>query len=1090
MVHPARVVAVEGAVGPGSGYVVAPRLVLTSAHVVPERGGRVSLFRPGLADRWQGAVVWRGAPGGRDDAALVRIDTPTWAPPPGAAVRWGRLVTHRPGTACEAWGVPELVQRPGRATDTLQPSGTLNPGDRHVGNRYVMNIAEHPPEPGPHGVSPWGGMSGAALFCGDLLAGVIASDPAGRAHAHLEAVPVHVLMRDAGFRAALGEHAPEAGVVLEPVEWQNLAEAADPAPVSGPLGPPAALLRARRQVVPFRGRTAVLDEFRAWTGEPGFAARLLYGPGGQGKTRLAQHLADTLATSRWTALWLRPDAPAEALAVLADAAVPLLVVVDYAETRTPQLAAVLEAAARHGGGSAFKLLMLARATGDWWSGLQAASPTAEALLDGAAVVALPALEPEPGASRTEAYRQAVDGYAAHLPQVRGWADHDWPALAARLGRDSVLDRPGLETALTLHMTALADLLDSADRSLAAPAAASGVEDRLLVHEQRYWTAAATARGLLPALTLATLTDALTAAFLLGAQDRDEADALLRRVPGLADQPRDRRAAVRDWIATLYPPPAPTRPWDTLQPDRLTERFIGRRMTEDPGLADHLVLGATDTQAVHLLTVYTRAAAHPVFRHALDEPLTTLCVRHPAALAGPAIDVATQTVAPHPLLDALQRITDAPDVPPADLEQLADRLPQASHNLAPWAAHLVQLITGHHRSRAQGDPGQLPKIAMSLNNLSVRLGDLGRRWEALEAVREAVGAYGILTEARPELYLPHLAASLNNLSNGLAEVGRWEDGLGAITMVVKAYRELARASPDRFLPDLAGSLNNRALRLGALGRREEALEAITEAVTVYRKLAQAKPDALPELAASLNNLSVRRWDLGRREEALRAITEAVTVYRKLAGDRSDAYLSPLATSLNNLSADLSALGRHAEALEAVTEAVGIRRELARGRPDVALPDLATSVNNLGVQLGEVGRHAEALEAITEAVAMRRELARGRPDVALPDLAASLNNLALQLGALDRREEALEAITEAVDVYRGLVGVRRDAFLPHFAAATNNLAVRLTALGRREEALEAITEAVAMRRELARARPDAHRRELDQSLRVLSILRNGR
>jgi tetratricopeptide (TPR) repeat protein len=899
-VERARVVAVEGGGGPGSGYVIAPLLVLTSAHVVPAPGTTVSLFRPGRAQKWAGSVVWRGTPGGRDDAALVRVDDPAWAPPPGTPVRWGRLATDRPGTACETWGVPDLVQRPGRATDTLQLSGTVNPGDRRIGNRYVMNLAQHPPDPAADGSSPWGGMSGAALFCGGLLAGVVTVDPAGRGHAHLEAVPAYVLLHDAGFRAALLEYG--VGTVLEPVEWQELAEAAGPG-VTGLAGSPAALLRARRQVVPFRGRTAVLADLRAWATEPGFGARLLHGPGGQGKTRVAQHFADTLTTEGWTTVWLRREVAPDVLELLSAAAVPLLLVVDYAETRTPQLSALLEVAARHGGGSAFKVLLLARTWGDWWQGLQADSPVAEDLLDGAGAVLLPALEPEPGPSRTRAYQEAVGSFAAQLPYVRGWQGHDWAGLAGRLGHDPGLDRPGLESALTLHMTALADLLDTAGPVDAAVSSTGtqGVEDRLLVHERRYWTAAATARGLHPGLTLVTLTDALAAAFLLGAEDRGEADTLLDRVPGLADQPADRRGAVRDWIAALYPAASPDQPWDSLQPDRLAERFIGRHLQDNPALADHLVPTATGTQAAQLLTVYTRAAAHPVFAHRLDPHLTALCVRHPAVLAPPAIDVAAQTEAPRALLAALYQITDNPETPLAALEQLADRLPYTSHNLATWAADLTQHITDHHRTRAQQSPDHLPNLARSLNNLSVRLGALGRREEGLVVITEAVGIRRELARVRPDAFLADLASSLNNLSIQLGDAGRREEGLAAIIEAVEAYRELAEVRPDAFLPGLAMSLNNLSIRLGDVGRGEEGLAAIIEAVEVYRGLAGVRPDAfLPDLASSLNNLSIDLGDVGRREEALAAITEAVEIRRELARLRPDVHQSELDRSLRVLS----------------------------------------------------------------------------------------------------------------------------------------------------------------------------------------------
>ncbi|MFD0567170.1 hypothetical protein ACFQ2M_38335 [Kitasatospora saccharophila] len=302
-----------------------------------------------------------------------------------------------------------------------------------------------------------------------------------------------------------------------------------------------------------------------WTGRPGFGAHLLHGPGGQGKTRLAQHLADT-AAERTQVLWLDAGAPPGELAVLADTTRPLLVVVDYAETRAPQLLALLDAAHRHRGPHPFKLLLLARTAGDWWDNLQSATSRAADLLDGAPTTPLGPLEPEPGRSRTQAYREALDGYARHLPDVDDWQHHDWPALAARL-RDREVDATALGTALTLHMTALADLLDAATGTTAgdtAPGAAK-VEDRLLHHERRYWTAAAETRGLLPALSEATLEDALTAAFLLGARDRAEGDTVLHRVPALADQTRDRRTLVSDWITSLYPPPATTSAGDSSNP---------------------------------------------------------------------------------------------------------------------------------------------------------------------------------------------------------------------------------------------------------------------------------------------------------------------------------------------------------------------------------------------------------------------------------------------------------------------------------------------------------------------------------------------
>src|SRR5262249_59304595 len=153
------------------------------------------------------------------------------------------------------------------------------------------------------GGSRWAGLSGAALFCGDLLAGVLASDPAGAAHAQLEAVPVYVLARDPVFRQVAADHGV-AGVVLEPVEAQGLTQLEPPVG-----GSPAALLRARQQVVGFRGREQLLDELLAWGRGPGVAAWLLHGPGGQGKTRLAQELAQRLGEQRGAWPGLPPPGP-------------------------------------------------------------------------------------------------------------------------------------------------------------------------------------------------------------------------------------------------------------------------------------------------------------------------------------------------------------------------------------------------------------------------------------------------------------------------------------------------------------------------------------------------------------------------------------------------------------------------------------------------------------------------------------------------------------------------------------------------------------------------------------------------------------
>ncbi|WP_369042055.1 tetratricopeptide repeat protein [Streptomyces sp. Midd1] len=1051
-----RVVAVDGADGQGSGYVISDHLVLTSAHIVPAMGESAEFFRPGWTVRYTAKVVWRGTPGGRDDAALLLIDDQAWQPPKSPTVRWGRLVTSQPETMCQTVGVPNMIQRPDKPVELWQATGTINPVTGHVDNRHVVTLAEHPPQ--SSGGSPWGGLSGAAVFCGNLLTGVIAADLAGLSHAGLHAVPLYVLIHDHTFCNALTLHAPEIGSGMEPVEWQELSDYTDTldGTNSHTVSSPAALLRARRAVVPFRGRKDLLTQLRSWVGVPGFGAWLIHSPGGQGKTRLAHHFATMIASQKpWAVLWLRADASSSSLDMVALATAPALIVVDYAETRTNQLTDLFQVLARHGigmgTGTTVKVLLLARTASDWWQTLQAKTPTAEELLDGTPVTRLGALESE-SRNRLDGYREAAYSFAEQLPFVRGWHDHAWPALARQLTKSisaAVIDKDGMSTALTLHMTALADLLDAAHPPDAAAThqPATGVEDRLLHHERRYWEQSAMARALHPALTLDTLTHALAAAFLLGAPNHQQATRLLATVPGLSDQSEDRRNSVHRWITSLYPPTADGI-WDSLRPDRLAERFTGRHLLAHPHLPDRLLHGATETQARQLLTVSTRAATHPPLRRALTPLLTDLCLRHPDTLVTAAIAVATQTETPTALLRALTRISDAPDTALDTLRQLSNELPQASHNLAEIAVHLTQRLTDRYRVLATTEPDtHLPDLAVGLNNLAVRLGVLGRR----------------------------------------------EDGLAAIEEAVTVRRQLATAHADTHLPDLALTLNNLAARLGDLGRHEDGLVAVEEAVTIRRQLAAAHPNThLPDLALTLSNLSVVLGDLRRHEDGLVAVEEAVTIRRQLAAAHPNTYLPDLASSLNNLSVILGDLGQLEDGLAAVEEAVTIYRRLAEVRPDAFLPDLAMSLNNRSVILGDLERREDGLAAIEEAVTIRRQLAAAHPNTHLPSLASGLHILSIRLGDLGRHEDGLVAFEEAVTIYRRLAEVHPDTHLPNLASSLHDLAVDLGGLGRREDGLAAIEEAVAIRRKLAAVRPrrGVHQAAFEQSLRVMSMLQDGK
>ncbi|MER5890566.1 tetratricopeptide repeat protein [Streptomyces sp. NPDC001941] len=1073
-----RLVGVGGQGGPGSGYLVAPRLVLTSAHVVERRGAPVQLYRPGGGAVFDGVVVWCGTPGGRADAALVEIDDDMWKPPPGADARWGRLVTDHPSQPCATWGVPDVVQRPGAGVETAQLAGTTNPGSGYVGNRHVMNLLQHPPVWPADGSSPWSGMSGAAMFCGRLLTGVVAADAGHSGHAALSVVPAYVLHHDDAFRTVLDRHGSGAGV-LEAVEFQDLAEADPPVPAGGGPGSAAALLRAGRQVVGFRGREELLGQLLGWCRQEGFGSWLLHGSAGQGKTRLAHQLAATLAADGWAVLWPRAGADPSGLRAVSRAAKPLLVVLDYAETRAAQLAALLEAAAEHGGDSPFKILLLARTAGDWWTSAQAASHTSEELLDGTPVVTLPPLESDV-AARPESYRHAVEAFAAALPEVRGSQPRDWPALAAALPAPEV-DRPGLDNALTLHMTALADLLDAAEARPAqdAPGPASAVEDRLLLHERRYWEQSATALGLSPGLSTATLDSALVAALLVGAATPDDAEEVLHKVPGLDDQPRDRRSGVLAWIAGLYPA-IDAQPWGELQPDRLAERLIGRRLEADSRLAHRLVPGISAVQAARVLTLYSRAAAHPVFEGRLDPQLTALCVRHQGDLAPTAMSTATLVEHPTPLITALHEITTDPATGLDVLKRLNDQVPP-SQRLAVWSCDLALLLADRYRALPRHTPGRTADLLGSLHACASRLADLDRREEALAPLEEAVALARGLADADADA-VP-LVASLNSLAGQLRDLGRTQEALSAMEEAVTRSRHLADADPRTHTPDLVGSLNNLASRLGDLGRREEALAAAQEAVDLRRRAGTDSDADTRQLARSLAVHAHCLWDINRREEAMEALMEAARLQEGKSGANGP-YAPGLLATLDDLAVKGTEMGWLNGALQVAERVVHISRTMAKARPDSHLPRLAESLGRLAWPLQDLGRKEEALAAAEESLAIQRGLIAIQPAAHALALIASLTTVSQLYADLDRTEEALAATEECTSALRGLARTYPGAHVPHLASKLLTLSLQQANAGRTEEGVRTAEEALGLYQALAAENPAVHLPGLASSLIALS------
>lgn len=197
-----RIAIVQGA-RQGSGFLLDSRLVLTSAHLFEGEGGAARVAVPGGMGTRSCRLVWRRYDESCDaalleaDEDLVRDATTCRM----SDVRWGRTTGLAAWENCEAVGYPRISLRDGMRPDTEQIVGTLKPGSSILRGRYVLDSSHAPPPAaGTPGASPWQGMSGAALFAGEYLIGVVSGDPGQWAHARVEAVPISVVVADAGFQ--------------------------------------------------------------------------------------------------------------------------------------------------------------------------------------------------------------------------------------------------------------------------------------------------------------------------------------------------------------------------------------------------------------------------------------------------------------------------------------------------------------------------------------------------------------------------------------------------------------------------------------------------------------------------------------------------------------------------------------------------------------------------------------------------------------------------------------------------------------------------------------------------------------------------
>jgi glycosyltransferase involved in cell wall biosynthesis/tetratricopeptide (TPR) repeat protein len=714
---------------------------------------------------------------------------------------------------------------------------------------------------------------------------------------------------------------PATGVRYEPVEPGD--PASDALRMPSRLWRPglgiadSQLLRAEEARVPFDvARQPQLDSLREWTKDVEWmvAVRLITGGGGSGKTRLALELCRRMADEGWRVGLL--DRGAEAGDVgrvwraLRGLTRPLLIVVDYAETRQHLLLKLLKAVLLEGSELPVRILLLARDGGEWWEALPGKDPECEHLLSGTATsgpFSIPDLY-STAESRRAAYSTAIQAYAA---------------IFGAFAPDSIPDLDGEHFGRPLYIQMAALLGLHGER----PMTAEGLTRALLSHEQRYWS------GLLVDRTQADVQSDATllmgfATLSGGLSTEREVSPLWEELGGVL--PRMELRALFRALRNLYPGKQALQP---LRPDLLGEALVARCLMrpENQGLLDAVLgRGGGDDQRRHALTVLARVLAH---RADVDEAVRSALRRQLPHCATAIVAVAIETPSRLPALgeEAFDDLGSATESQIAGMIEPLMR--EQSVELAEWNCRVRKFLVQREREKFERRPrpAEMNVYAEAVRQYSFSLSFAGHNSEAAEAA--ALCARLLAKLPKTSIKFQYSCASgLRRYAYTLRELGRVEEALEPSVAAAEITRRLVEVSPKEFLGIHADALRSYAISLADAEDMPTAFEKLELALEIRRNLAGTPDDPTQSSYASvIGDYSNALSSAGRYEASLSRSLQALELMRSLGEERPDRYAPDYGTALLNTARSYAEVGEFEAARHHAQEAASLFRRLVRIRP---------------------------------------------------------------------------------------------------------------------------------------------------------------